>query len=127
MVKLLSVGTSKLIVASFPATVTFKPEVKFKEVALAASVVPSSFTSNGAFALIIDCASIVTPESIRSVPSNRMCLLALPNTILPALRSIKAPVSEPPGALFASGILPPFIVPAVMSPKSAESADMVAV
>ena len=129
LVKLLSVGVSREIVASVPETATLRPLVKFKEPALLTSDVPFSFTTNsaGAEALTVELESITTPFNVRFDPSNKICLLALPNTILPFVRSMKAPVSVPPGAAFASGILPPFIVPAVISPRFAERAERVAV
>ena len=82
-----------------------------------ASEVPSSFTITPAVEFTIEFASIVTPERIKFVPSKSICLLALPNTTLPLVRSIKAPASELTGAAFASGILPPLIVPASIVPR----------
>ena len=52
-----------------------------------------------------------------------MYLLALPSTILPTPRSKKAPASVPVGAEVASGRVPPFNVPAVISPKLADIAS----
>ena len=112
-----------------PDTETSTPVVKFKDAISVASVVPSSLIviSGVAEALTIEFASIVTPESIRSVPSNKTCLLAVPKTILPPVRSIKAPLSLPDGEAFASGIVPPFNVPAVISPIFAVRAESVVV
>ena len=104
---------------ALPVTARFKPVVKLRIVAALDSCVPSSSTATPAVALTIEFASIVTPERIKSVPSKRMCLFDFPNTIFPPVRSIKAPASEPEGAAFASGILPPFKVPAVTAPKLA--------
>ena len=79
---------------------------------------PFSFTTSsvGAVAFTVDDASITTPFNSRFVPSNSTYLFALPNTILPPVRFKNAPLSLPAGAEFASGIFPPFRVPAVMSP-----------
>ena len=66
---------------------------------------------------------IVTPLIVRFVPSHQIYLLALPKTILPTPRSKKAPASVPVGAEVASGTVPPFKVPAVISPKFADIAS----
>ena len=93
------------------------------------SAVPSSFTisSGVAVAFTVEDASITTPFNSRLVPSNNTYLLALPNTILPPVRFKNAPLSLPAGAEFASGIFPPFSVPAVMSPIFAVIAESVVV
>ena len=108
-----------------PLTTTFIPVVKFKDAISVASVVPSSLIviSGVAEALTIESAPIVTPFSSKSLPSNKIYLFALPNTIFPPVRFRNAPLSVPLGALSASGIVPPFIVPAVTAPKSAERAE----
>jgi hypothetical protein len=128
-VKLLSVGVSILIVASVPETATFSPLVKFKEAASVISAVPSSFTisSGVAVAFTVELASITTPFNSRFVPSNNTYLLAFPNTILPPVRFRNAPLSLPVGAEFASGIFPPFSVPAVISPMFAVIAERLVV
>ena len=108
-----------------PVTDKSSPVVKLNEAMPVPTLVPSSFTviSAAAVALIVEDASIVTPFSSKSVPSKRIYLLLSPNTILPPVRSKKAPLSPEAGAELASGMLPPFIVPAVTAPKSAERAD----
>ena len=65
---------------------------------------------------------IVTPLISKFVPFHQIYLLALPSTILPPVRSKKVPDSVVVGAEDASGMVPPFSVPAVIFPKFAEIA-----
>ena len=87
------------IVAVFPDTETSIPVVKFKVSAVVSLFDPSSCTisSGVAEALTTEFASITTPDNTRFDPSNTMFLFVLPNSILPSVRSIKAPLSEPVG------------------------------
>ena len=119
-------AVSTPILATVPEADTANPLVKFKVAASSVTSVPSSWTGNLASALTILVASMVTPDSTKSVPLNKICLLALPNTILPLSRSRKAPCSSPPGAALASGIGSVLLllkVPAVTSPRSAVKED----
>ena len=109
------------ITGSVPEIVTPKLVPKFKS-STSVAVPPLSWTCIEADALTIEFASIVTPERIRSVPSNHTYFESLPKIIFPAVKSKNAPASPEVGAELASGMFPPFRVPAVMSPMFADTA-----